>query len=152
MYVALHEVTWLYGVDRTCAETAAVTHGTSHASAVSTPLWWILKKTRYKKLVIHVESHVSAVSLLESGEQRYKSTSPGSKHQPKPSRHRLLLGHSPLAVCWALGTERRRRRLPQRQHPVALAPPGHQGSPAGVAVCGPASCTAVGAMEHRLKS
>ena len=111
-----------------------------------------IQKTRYKKLVIHVESHVSAVSLLESGEQRYKSTSPGSKHQPKPSRHRLLLGHSPLAVCWALGTERRRRRLPQRQHPVALAPPGHQGSPAGVAVCGPASCTAVGAMEHRLKS
>ena len=29
------------------------------------------KKTRNKKLVIHVESHASAVSLLESGEQRY---------------------------------------------------------------------------------
>ena len=26
------------------------------------------KKTRYKKLVSHVESHASAVSLLESGE------------------------------------------------------------------------------------
>ena len=76
MYVALHEVTWLYGVDRTCAKTAAVSQGTSHASAVSTPLWWIFKKTRYKKLVIHIESHVSAVSLLESGEQRYKSNKP----------------------------------------------------------------------------
>ena len=30
-----------------------------------------IKKTRYKKLVIHVESHASAVSLFESGEQRY---------------------------------------------------------------------------------
>ena len=28
-------------------------------------------KTRYKKLVTHVESHASAMSLLESGEQRY---------------------------------------------------------------------------------
>ena len=34
---------WLYGVHRTCAETAAVSCGTSHASAVSTPLRWILK-------------------------------------------------------------------------------------------------------------
>ena len=28
-------------------------------------------KTHYKKLVTHVESHASAVTLLESGEQRY---------------------------------------------------------------------------------
>ena len=28
-------------------------------------------KPRYKKLFTHVESHKSAVSLLESGEQRY---------------------------------------------------------------------------------
>ena len=53
------------------AEMAAVSCGTSHASAVSTPLRWIFKKTRYKKLVTHVESHASAVSLLESGEWRY---------------------------------------------------------------------------------
>ena len=51
--------TWLYGVHRTCAETAAVSYGTSHASAVSTPLWWIFKR-RYKKLVTHVEYHVPA--------------------------------------------------------------------------------------------
>ena len=51
------------------AETAAVPCGTSHASAVSTPLPWIFKRQRrYKKLVIHVKSHASAVSLLESGE------------------------------------------------------------------------------------
>ena len=35
---------WLCGLHRTCAETAAVSCGTSHASAVSTPLWWIFKK------------------------------------------------------------------------------------------------------------
>ena len=61
----------LYGVHRTCAETAAVLSGTSHASAVSTPLRWILKnnnKKRYKKLVTHAESHASTVSLPESGE------------------------------------------------------------------------------------
>ena len=58
----------MYGVHRTCAETAAVSCGTSHASAVSTPLRWILKKTRYKKLVTHVEPHASAVSLLKRAE------------------------------------------------------------------------------------
>ena len=53
------------------AEMAAVSCGTSHASAVGTPLRWISKKQqqkRYKKLFTHVESHASAVSLLESGE------------------------------------------------------------------------------------
>ena len=63
---------WLYGVHRTCAETAAVSCGTGYASAVyATPthlsLRWIFRKTCYKKLVSHVESHASAVSLLESG-------------------------------------------------------------------------------------
>ena len=59
---------WLYGVHRTCAETAAVSCGTSHASAVSTPLWWMLKKRaiKKKKLFTEVESHASAVSLPES--------------------------------------------------------------------------------------
>ena len=37
---------WLYGVHRTCAKTAAVSCGTSHASAVSTALWWMLKKKK----------------------------------------------------------------------------------------------------------
>ena len=40
---------WLYGVHRTCAETAAVSCGTSHASAVSTPLRWIFKKQNKKQ-------------------------------------------------------------------------------------------------------
>ncbi len=59
---------WLYGVHRTCAETAAVSCGTSHASAVSTPLRWTFKNTHYKKLVTHVELHASAVSLLKRAE------------------------------------------------------------------------------------
>ena len=50
------------------AEMAAVSCGTSHASAVSAPLRY--SKTRYKKLVTHIELHASDVSLLESGEQR----------------------------------------------------------------------------------
>ena len=48
-------------------EMAAVSRGTSDASAVSTPLQWIVKK-RAIKSVTHVESHASAVTLLESGE------------------------------------------------------------------------------------
>jgi len=54
----------LYGVHRTCAEMAAVSCGTSHVSAVSTPLQWINKtKKAAIKLVTHVEPHASAVSL-----------------------------------------------------------------------------------------
>ena len=60
---------WLYGVHRTSTETAAVSCGTSHASAVCTPLWWIFKeKKHYKKLVTHVEPQASAVSLLKRAE------------------------------------------------------------------------------------
>ena len=50
LYMKWHGA-WLYGVHMTRAETAAVSCGTSHASAVSTPLRWILKtttKTSYK--------------------------------------------------------------------------------------------------------
>ena len=64
------------------AEMAVVSFGTSHASAVSTPRRWIFKtalekerekkkKKKEKKLFTLVESHACAVSLLESGEQRY---------------------------------------------------------------------------------
>ena len=49
------------------APMAAVSRGTSHASAVSTPLRWIVKK-RAMKLVTHVEPHASAVSLLKRAE------------------------------------------------------------------------------------
>ena len=50
------------------AEMAAVSRGTSHASAVSTPTSVDIQKRAKKKLVSHVESHASAVSLLEGGE------------------------------------------------------------------------------------
>ena len=61
---------WLYGVHRTSAEMAAVSCGTRHAIAVSTPLRWIFK-TKQKcatKLVTHVEPHARAVSLLKRAE------------------------------------------------------------------------------------
>ena len=48
-------------------ETAAVSCGTSHASAVSTPFRWIFKK-RVIKLVTHAEPHANAESLLERAE------------------------------------------------------------------------------------
>ena len=51
------------------AETAAVSCGTSHASAVSTPLWRILKKEKKrKKRDTREESYASIASLFESGE------------------------------------------------------------------------------------
>ena len=42
---------WLCGVHRTCAETAAVSCGTSHANTVSTPLRWIFKKQQQKNAI-----------------------------------------------------------------------------------------------------
>ena len=66
--MAVHEVAWLYGVHRTCAETAAVSCGTSHASAVKYTTPVDIQETRYKKLVTHVEPHASAVSLLKRAE------------------------------------------------------------------------------------
>ena len=48
-YVALHEVTWCMAVWCTQnMQTAAVSCGTSHASAVSTPLRWIFKNMLQK--------------------------------------------------------------------------------------------------------
>ena len=58
----------MYGVHRTCAETAAVSCGTSHASAVSTDTTSVDIQKSYKKLVTHVEPHASAVSLLKRAE------------------------------------------------------------------------------------
>ena len=59
---------WLYGVHRTCAETAAVSCGTSHARAVSTPLRWIFKKTRYKASHSCRTTCERSESAQESGE------------------------------------------------------------------------------------
>jgi len=64
----------LYGVHRTCAETAAVSCGTSHASwhgKYTTSVDIKNKQNTNKcaiKLVTHVEPHSSAVSLLKRAE------------------------------------------------------------------------------------
>ena len=56
----------------------AAVYGTSHASADSTPLRCIFKKP--KSLFTPTESHASAVSLLDNGEQNlYKSDRSSSK-------------------------------------------------------------------------
>ena len=72
-YVALHEETWCM-VYTERAKMAAVSCGTSHAIAVSTPHRWIFKQTRCKELFSYVESHASAVNLLVSTEQRPAKT------------------------------------------------------------------------------
>ena len=59
---------WLYGVHRTCAEMAAVSCGTSHASAIRTPLRWIFKKTRYKASHSCRTTCERSESAQESGE------------------------------------------------------------------------------------
>ena len=58
----------MYGVHRTCAETAAVSCGTSHAGASVDIKKKKKKKMRYKKPVTYVEPHASAVSLLKRAE------------------------------------------------------------------------------------
>ena len=62
---------WLYGVHRTCAEMAAVSysfmwHQPCQRCKYTTSV--DIQKTRYKKLVTHVEPQVSAVSLLKRAE------------------------------------------------------------------------------------
>ena len=59
---------WLYGVHRTCAETAAVSCGTSHASAVSTPLRWIFEKRAIKASHSCRTAYKRSESAQESGE------------------------------------------------------------------------------------
>ena len=74
--MALHEVTWCMVV--WCTQNLR-RDGSSFmwhqpCQRLSTPLGWIFnkktkqKKTCYKKLVTHVESHASAVSLLKRAE------------------------------------------------------------------------------------
>ena len=71
--MALHEVTWCMVV--WCTQNlrrdgySFMWHQSCWRCKYTTSVE--IQKTRYKKLVIHVESHASAVSLLESGEQRY---------------------------------------------------------------------------------
>ena len=57
----------VHGVHKDRVKTAAVSFGTSHVSAVSTSLWWMLKNALLKNKANQVESHVRAVTLLKSG-------------------------------------------------------------------------------------
>ena len=61
---------WLYGVHRTRRDGSSfmwrqACQRCKYTTSVD------IQKTHYKKLFTYVESHASAVSLLESGEQRY---------------------------------------------------------------------------------
>ena len=73
-HVALHEVTWRMVV--WCTKnlrrdgSSFMWHQPRQRCKYTTSVD-MKKKTRYKKLVTHVESHASAVSLPESGEQSY---------------------------------------------------------------------------------
>ena len=58
---------WLYGVHRTCWDGSSfLWHQPCQRCKYTTSV--DIQKTRCKKLLTHVESHASAVSLLESGE------------------------------------------------------------------------------------
>ena len=58
----------LYGVHRTCAETAAVSCGTSYASAVYIYIYIYIYINRAITLVTHVEPHASAMRLFKRAE------------------------------------------------------------------------------------
>jgi len=60
---------WFYGVHRTCTETAAVSCGTSHASAVSTPLQWIFKNTSHSCRITCEHSESAQSQRIELYEQ-----------------------------------------------------------------------------------
>ena len=83
---------WLHGVHITCAETAAVSCGTNHASAVSTPLRWIFKnalyikntKTKQKTTLKKEASHSRRITykLGESARERRIALYKSSHHHP----------------------------------------------------------------------
>ena len=83
-YVTLREVTRcmpLYGVHRTCAETAAVSCGTSHDSAVSTPLLrWIFKNA----LLIKLHSCRITYERSESARERRIALYKSDQQQQRP--------------------------------------------------------------------
>ena len=70
-YVVLHEVTWswLYGVHRTRRDGSSFMWHQPRQRCKYTTSVDIQKRAIL--LFTHVESHASAVSLFESGEQRY---------------------------------------------------------------------------------
>ena len=100
---------WLYGVHRTCAEMAAVSYGTSHASAVSTPLRWIVKNK-----ICYKASHSSRTTCHSSGavwESRWTSwavrpNEPSGFRGRKDLLHRAsaLVTTCPYYVSWHLRT------------------------------------------------
>ena len=69
------------------AETEAVSCGTSHASAVCTPLRWIFK-TRYKKQQSFIQNHMrqrhSESALRAEKSAIYKSHHQSEKHSVEP--------------------------------------------------------------------
>ena len=68
-YVALHEVAWCMVVWCTQNSTRRQQfHVAPAMSALYVHHFDGYSKTRYKKLVTHVESHASTMNLLESGE------------------------------------------------------------------------------------
>ena len=68
---------WLYGVHRTRPDGSSFLWHQPCQNCKYTTSVDILKKRRYKKLFTHVESHASAVSLLESG-----NTKKSQVHKP----------------------------------------------------------------------
>ena len=67
IYVVLHKwhVAWLHGVHRTRQDSNFMWHQSWQCYKYTTSV--DIPKMQHKKLVSHVESHVSTVSLLESG-------------------------------------------------------------------------------------
>ena len=66
VYVALHEVTWLYGVHRSCRDGSSFMWHQLCQHCKYIALVNIQKCTIKKKLATHVESHASTASLLEN--------------------------------------------------------------------------------------
>ena len=66
---------WLYGAQKTCAQTAAVSHGTSHVSAVSTPQRCVFKKALLKTI------HSCSIISERSESARKRRTAPYKSNQ-----------------------------------------------------------------------
>ena len=105
----------MYGVHRTCAEMAAVSCGTSHASAVSTPLRWIFKNAL--KNTTTKTSHSCRIICERNESARQRRIALYTSDQQQQQQQNIVnapLSLSPLNVAVSLGLMRPKKATSRR--------------------------------------
>ena len=125
---------WLYGVHKTCADTATVSLCINHVTTkqtVSTPIWWIFRMHYSRSLIWN---HIRQEHSESAGEQRmvlYESDHGWFQGQIFSGKdHRVYLLGNPILfwaavilkviffICYIVHSVKRKRRV--KMHPALL--------------------------------